>query len=445
MKTKNIFRMILMAALLLVGVNGAKAVVLYDNPSGSGSYGTVNFPFGTFDNAAIGDELHVTYDILPQNGWTPTYQLQLGNVQTVTVTGSGTYVFKLDANFFQNINTTDQYNNCTFITPLWTTIYKIELVSGGVPAATQYTLTYIVDGQSTSMQVAEGAAITLPTPAKEGYAFTGWSNLPDDGIMPGNDLTVTALFSINSYSLTYKVDGVVYGEVETKTYGAAITPRDEPTREGYTFSGWSTIPATMPAHDVEVTGTFSKDKEYVNITIGYAGYATFSSTKAIDFGSVSGLDAFYAKNISDDVVTLAAVSGAVAANTGLLLKGAAGTYRVEVVESGSTISGNLFVAVATETIISASNKYVLTNEGGEVKFADTDAHQAVVPAGKAYLQGPASNGSRQLKVRFSGTTGLWGINAEDDASKAIYDLRGVRVKAPAKGLYIVNGKKVFFK
>ena len=38
------------------------------------------------------------------------------------------------------------------------------------------------------------------------------------------------------------------------------TPEPEPTKEGYTFSGWSEIPETMPDHDVTVTGSFIVNK-----------------------------------------------------------------------------------------------------------------------------------------------------------------------------------------
>ena len=63
-----------------------------------------------------------------------------------------------------------------------------------------------------------------------------------------------------SYRITYKVDGETY-KIATWYYGAAITPEPEPTKDGYTFSGWSEIPATMPAENITVTGTFTPDQQ----------------------------------------------------------------------------------------------------------------------------------------------------------------------------------------
>jgi len=59
------------------------------------------------------------------------------------------------------------------------------------------------------------------------------------------------------YNLVYMVDGEEYKTVQLAE-GDAITPEANPTKDGYTFSGWSEIPSTMPAHDVTVTGTFTE-------------------------------------------------------------------------------------------------------------------------------------------------------------------------------------------
>ena len=121
-----------------------------------------------------------------------------------------------------------------------------------------YTLTYIVDGNAyKTLTVDYGTAITPEAePTKEGYTFSGWSEIP--ATMPANDVEVSGSFAVNSYTLTYIVDGNAYKTL-TVDYGTAITPEAEPTKEGYTFSGWSEIPATMPAHDVEVTGSFTQN------------------------------------------------------------------------------------------------------------------------------------------------------------------------------------------
>lgn len=66
-------------------------------------------------------------------------------------------------------------------------------------------------------------------------------------------------FTINTkYKLAYIVDAEEYKSYDVE-YGSTITPEQEPTMEGYIFSGWSEIPETMPAKDVVVTGTFTPD------------------------------------------------------------------------------------------------------------------------------------------------------------------------------------------
>ena len=117
-----------------------------------------------------------------------------------------------------------------------------------------YTLTYMVDGEVyKTSEVDYGTTITPEAaPTKTGYTFSGWDDVPLS--MPARDVTVSGTFAINSYKLTYLVDGEEYKIFEI-VYDSAITPEAEPTKEGHTFSGWSEIPATMPAHDVTVTGT----------------------------------------------------------------------------------------------------------------------------------------------------------------------------------------------
>ena len=129
-------------------------------------------------------------------------------------------------------------------------------VTGSFTANT-YKLVYKVDGEVyKTTEVTYANAITPEAaPTKEGHTFSGWSKIP--ATMPAHDVEVTGSFTANTYKLVYKVDGEVYKQIDV-TYGTAITPEEAPTKEGYVFAGWSEIPATMPAHDVEVTGEFTK-------------------------------------------------------------------------------------------------------------------------------------------------------------------------------------------
>ena len=83
--------------------------------------------------------------------------------------------------------------------------------------------------------------------------------------MPAEDVIVTAEFEINSYKLTYMVDGDEYYYYYVN-YGSVIEPESEPSRNGYEFSGWLNVPETMPAKDVVIEGYFKRMNDE-NLTI----------------------------------------------------------------------------------------------------------------------------------------------------------------------------------
>lgn len=165
-----------------------------------------------------------------------------------------------------------------------------DVIVTGAFIVNYYTLTYMVEGKEYKKKtVAYGTSITPETgPQKEGYTFSGWSGLPKT--MPAHDVEVTATFSINSYTLTYKVDGEVY-KTSSVVYGTALTLEAEPTKEGYTFSGWSEIPTTMPAHDVTVQGSFTINKYKLTYIVDGMEYKSYE----INYASTITLEAFPVK------------------------------------------------------------------------------------------------------------------------------------------------------
>ena len=130
-----------------------------------------------------------------------------------------------------------------------------NITISGSFAVNYYAVVYVVDGDTVATEsIAYGSEITLiATPEKEGYTFSGWSDAP--ATMPANDIVISGSFNVNYYTITYMVDGVAYDSV-TVAYGSEITLIAAPEREDYIFSGWSDTPATMPAEDIIITGSF---------------------------------------------------------------------------------------------------------------------------------------------------------------------------------------------
>ena len=122
----------------------------------------------------------------------------------------------------------------------------------------QYSLTFDAGNGTEATVITQDYGTKFDTPAdptREGYTFAGWDmDIPET--IPAEDMSFTALWSVNSYKLVYILDGEVYAEYDVE-YGSEITPENDPEKTGYTFDGWTEIPETMPAHDVEIYGSFS--------------------------------------------------------------------------------------------------------------------------------------------------------------------------------------------
>ena len=108
--------------------------------------------------------------------------------------------------------------------------------------ANQYTITFDTDGGTdvASITQAYGTPIITPAnPTKPGCTFTGWNpELP--AAMPAENLTVTAQWSPDIYAITYNLDGgTASGNPDFYTVESAAITLNQPTRIGYTFTGWS--------------------------------------------------------------------------------------------------------------------------------------------------------------------------------------------------------------
>ena len=129
----------------------------------------------------------------------------------------------------------------------WKRFAKIEVTD------TKYKLVYVLDGEEFKSFEIQATEVVTPEPApfKEGYTFSGWSDIP--WYMPAEDVTVTGSFTVNQYVIRYYVGEQLIAE-DKVDYGSEITLRDYMPEDAsrYSFAGWDGQTYTnMPAHDIE--------------------------------------------------------------------------------------------------------------------------------------------------------------------------------------------------
>lgn len=134
-----------------------------------------------------------------------------------------------------------------------------------------YTVTFLSDGESAApSQIRANTPADQPAdPTKEGYTFIGWYKGEEkwnfaDAVTEA--LTLTAKWTANRYTITFKPENGGQDIVIKQDYGTAITAPANPTKTGYTFAGWDkTIPSTMPAGDMTITARWTENRVIVII------------------------------------------------------------------------------------------------------------------------------------------------------------------------------------
>jgi uncharacterized protein (TIGR02145 family) len=124
--------------------------------------------------------------------------------------------------------------------------------------ADQYSVTFR-DHHGTVLKtqvVAYGNSAAAPAdPSREGHTFAGW-DVPYGNIT--SDLVVTARYTVNQYTISFDSSGGTAVPAVTREYGTAVNPPPEPSREGYLFAGWQpALPAVMPGQNLTLTALWS--------------------------------------------------------------------------------------------------------------------------------------------------------------------------------------------
>lgn len=175
-------------------------------------------------------------------------------------------------------------------------------------------------------------------------------------------------------------------------------------------------------------------------TIAASGYGSFCCEYPLDFTTTSGYKAYYVSAVNGDAVTFTQITGKVKGGVPVILYGTPGTYSIPTTDSENEpedyyLRGTLAPTYVEGTESDGSKNYGLSN--GEFRLIN----DGMVKAGKAYLNVPAgTNASSRLRIVMPEATGISTL-AADNAKAETFNLQGQRVERPAKGIYIVNGKK----
>ena len=159
------------------------------------------------------------------------------------------------------------------VTPTHTVTFKDGYTGGTISTAT----------------VNHGGTAALPTPpdhSGEGYHFVRWDG---DNTNVTSDRTVTAMYEINKYTVTFK-DGFTGGTISTATVNhggtAALPTPPDHSGEGYHFVRWDGDNTNVTS-DRTVTAMYEINKYTVTFKDGFTGGTI--STATVNHGGTAAL------------------------------------------------------------------------------------------------------------------------------------------------------------
>lgn len=144
----------------------------------------------------------------------------------------------------------------------------------------------LIDGESvTEVEVAKNDTLKVDNPTKEGYTFLHWEmngSKYEINTRISKDITLTAVWQINKYTVTFVNTGDSVIEDVTIEYGAVLENIITPTMEGLEFVGWISDDGlfdmnTPITSDMVLIGSWT-EKMY-NVTFDTAGGSSIKSVK----------------------------------------------------------------------------------------------------------------------------------------------------------------------
>ena len=314
----------------------------------------------------------------------------------------------------------------------------------------------MVDSESGAVTIV-GAGRTLITASTEGTATYDAGEATYTLLVTDGDGSKEKPYSINDFLSGYmelnKNVTVALSDFRDGATKDNSIPVELPSNKRATY-GLYTNPGIMGKR-ITVTGTVTtyrgkygissstvaKSSTTYPVTITSYKYATYRTTEKLDF-SGTAVSAYTAEAGTDNVVLTKISDGRVPSGVGVILYSeTAGTYDIPVTDDTPTIS-DTGLSISNGTDATKENGiYVLGKKNNNVGFYRWVGGASLV-SGRVYLAPTASSAREYLSFLFDDeTAGINDVNVNDNDN--YYDLQGRHVEHPKRGLYIVNGKKVF--
>lgn len=279
-----------------------------------------------------------------------------------------------------------------------------------------------------------------------------WSSFVEAGIdMPINK-DAGGQYSIEGLPWNAKAEGV--DSYNTKFY----IKIDGHTINAFSGDSGELLKKWDQADDAGGFWSFKKVTE-VPVTIGEAKWASVCMPFAVTLPE--GVKAYKATACQNDIMTLTEITGTIPAGIGFLLTTEVpNEYKLTIAtgEATANVSDNLLKGATakrlgfgegeTFALGKSSNGAVFKKNG--LKDANK-GNKGYVPANKAYILttdlNPAAQAAAMLQFNFGdNTTGIDGVEVDNEKDTIYYDLNGRRVLYPTQGVYVTNtGKKVFIR
>ena len=304
------------------------------------------------------------------------------------------------------------------------------------------------------------------SPAGNGCLKLGTDDNAGDATSPSFTLNGTAPLTFDIAPWTSSSDGSITGSksvtvtLTNATFedGSATKTVGDPFTIGWNYFEYNVTGSgdvTINFHgssqfflDNVVVGGGAQPAHKINLTFSSAGYLTWVATADIDFTQTEGVTAYKITEATPKKITMVEVDK-VAKGEAVMLKGS-DTVQLKRTTGAETFTDNKMQACTDGSVtgngvggVTNTDVYVLGNGKNGLGFYML---KGTLQAGKGYLRVAEEAGNaKQSFIGFEVVTGVNAVEAKDADDAVIYNLQGIRVAHPQKGIYVKNGKKFIIK